>query len=292
LRSESLDMVCVCTTPWAHAPNTISALNAGCHVFVEKPMALSVAECDMILEAASRNGRTVSVSNNFKFARSTCRANDLIISGELGDVLHVFALQLSSPKRRLPEWYPKLPGGLFYDEVPHMLYLLRHFAGNLRVDSATGDLAAPPAEQPLLKANVLFSGERASGHLKMLFDAPVSEWQVSVIGSKKIAIIDVFRDILVVVDCDHGHKALDIMKTSINTVWQHLWGFAKSGSRLLTGSLLYGHDHAISGFITSIITGNTPPISAEEGRDVVKMAHEIPEKIGCQAPNDLDIGNS
>ena len=57
LAKEKLDIVDVCTPPQIHAPIAIEALGHGCHVLMEKPMALSVADCDSMIEAAQKNNR-------------------------------------------------------------------------------------------------------------------------------------------------------------------------------------------------------------------------------------------
>ena len=48
----------------------------------------------------------------------------------------VRAIQLGNPERRLPEWFEQLPLGLFYDESPHLLYLLRSVVGRMTLAKA------------------------------------------------------------------------------------------------------------------------------------------------------------
>ena len=68
LEIEEIDLVSVCTPPFAHADCTIDSLYAGAHVMLEKPMATSLAECDEILAAAKKNDRLLSVmaQNRYK----------------------------------------------------------------------------------------------------------------------------------------------------------------------------------------------------------------------------------
>src|SRR2546421_243221 len=54
----------------------------------------------------------------------------------LGKITGIDAVQLGNPRRRLPEWYEELPLGLFYDESPHLLYLMQSIAGPLRLARA------------------------------------------------------------------------------------------------------------------------------------------------------------
>ena len=84
------DVVFVTTHGSFHAPATIAAAGAGCHVFCEKPMALSLAECDAMVEACDRNGVKLAI-NHIKRASGYNRlVRHLIASGDIGEV---FAIQ-------------------------------------------------------------------------------------------------------------------------------------------------------------------------------------------------------
>lgn len=76
-----------------HAPVAIDLLQAGVHVLVEKPMALSTAECDAMIEAAAAGGARLTVGLQFRFFDSTRLVGDLLASGILGS-LQGFELRL------------------------------------------------------------------------------------------------------------------------------------------------------------------------------------------------------
>ena len=67
-----------------HAPIGIEALKAGKHVFVEKPMANTLEECDAMIEAAQRSGVQVVVGHSQRFYASTVAAREAVRSGEYG----------------------------------------------------------------------------------------------------------------------------------------------------------------------------------------------------------------
>ena len=62
------DAVAITTPTFTHNPLAVAAAEAGKHVFLEKPMALSIAECDEIIEAAERNGVLVQIGFMRRFA--------------------------------------------------------------------------------------------------------------------------------------------------------------------------------------------------------------------------------
>lgn len=89
LQQEALDLVSVCTPNSTHKEITVFALSRGCHVHVEKPMALNAEEAQEILAAQSRYGRLVQVGLNKRFLGSTIFLRRLLDQGFFGDVYRV-----------------------------------------------------------------------------------------------------------------------------------------------------------------------------------------------------------
>ena len=65
--NQQLDAVHVLTPPSSHCAITLKALDMGCHVLVEKPMADTVDECDMMIARAKERGRVLSVNHSDRF---------------------------------------------------------------------------------------------------------------------------------------------------------------------------------------------------------------------------------
>ncbi len=76
-----IDAVHVCTPPYVHAQIAINAMNAGCNVLVEKPMATCLAECDAMLEAEKRNGVTMGCIAQNRFRNSIYKLKAVYDSG-------------------------------------------------------------------------------------------------------------------------------------------------------------------------------------------------------------------
>ena len=81
------DAVSVCVANCDHASVTIRALEAGCHVLCEKPMAVTLAECEAMAQAARRTGKRLMLGHNQRFNRAHVEARRRILSGEMGRVL-------------------------------------------------------------------------------------------------------------------------------------------------------------------------------------------------------------
>lgn len=87
LSDPEIDAVSICTSNATHAEITIKALNAGKHVLCEKPMAITLKECEDMVKAAKDNGKYLMIGQNQRLAKAHQVAKELIESGKLGKVL-------------------------------------------------------------------------------------------------------------------------------------------------------------------------------------------------------------
>ncbi|MDR6725875.1 putative dehydrogenase [Paenibacillus amylolyticus] len=88
LANETVDAVSVCTPNYLHAPMAIAASNAGKHVLVEKPMAVSTEEGEQMIEAAKKNNVFLMVGHNQRLMPPHVKAKEILDSGRLGKVLN------------------------------------------------------------------------------------------------------------------------------------------------------------------------------------------------------------
>ena len=84
LDSKCADVLCVCTPNYLHEFHTISGLNAGLHIVVEKPMAISVAECTNMIEAAANTGKTIFAVKQNRYNPPVQAVKNLLSNNELG----------------------------------------------------------------------------------------------------------------------------------------------------------------------------------------------------------------
>ncbi len=269
---QLVDAVSICTPPWTHAELSINALSRGCHVLVEKPMATNLRDALRMRQVAEQHGKVLCVSHNFLYARSVRRARRLIAEGKVGSIETVLASQLSSWNRRLPRWHTQLTGGLFYDEAPHMIYLIREFIGNLSVKSAVVRFSEDGVP---LRVSARLTGVRGEASLEMVFGSPVSEWILALLGSKGVLLLDIFRDISLLIGSDRSHRPIDVLRTSVSATSQHFLGVVTSGLRLLSHRLAFGHDELVRCFVDSVLGMAPVPASAIDGLEVVRVLDEI-----------------
>lgn len=275
---DEVDAISIATAPMAHHDLVCEALERGLHVITEKPFAMSVAEGQAMLAAAETADRILAVVHNFQFARSMLRLKRDLADGRLGEIRGLRAIQMGNPSRRLPTWYEQLPLGLFYDESPHLLYLLSSVAGELRLlkavsaESRRGN--ATPAQ---VDAWFDASGSDYPITLSCNFESALSEWHLLVHGAKALAIVDIFRDIYLRLPNDGSHGTAEVIQTSLVATVQHWWQHLSSGVPHVMGKLRYGNDEVFRRFAAAA-TGDQAalqPISANMAQRILTLQHAI-----------------
>ena len=87
LADPAIEAVSVCAANHVHAEITIAALKAGKHVLCEKPMAVTLAECEAMVAAAEESGKYLMIGQNQRLAKAHAKAKELIEQGAIGKVL-------------------------------------------------------------------------------------------------------------------------------------------------------------------------------------------------------------
>ncbi len=175
-----LDAVIINLPHFLHCESTVFFLANGCHVLIEKPMANTVSECDMMLDAAKRSGKKLAVGHVQRFFESNRRVKEIIESGRLGK-LCMFCenrtIDYFLPTR--PRWFldkEKAGGGIVMNYGAHAIDKLFYQLGcqDVEVTSTTGNIKNDGSieghAQFLLKfkdgfsATVTFSGYNLSSY--------------------------------------------------------------------------------------------------------------------------------
>lgn len=141
LKNEAIDAVSICTWNNFHAPIAIAALEAQKHVFIEKPLSLTVAEALDIEQAVEKSGKLLQVGYVRRFATSTKLAKEMIEQGKLGNLYYGKATCL----RRAGNpggWFAdknRSGGGPLIDLGVHMIDLLWYLMGKPKPVTVSGN---------------------------------------------------------------------------------------------------------------------------------------------------------
>ncbi len=126
LERTDVDAVVIALPSGRHAEVCAAALAAGKDVYLEKPLATSLADGESVLRSWKRSGRVGMIGFNYRFNRLYLRARDLVRQGAIGQVIAVRSI-FSTAGRPLPEWKARrsLGGGVLLDLASHHFDLIR-----------------------------------------------------------------------------------------------------------------------------------------------------------------------
>ncbi len=272
------DVVHVLTPPQSHAPLALHAMRAGCHVLVEKPMALSNAEADSMIAASAMYGRKLCVDHNQLFDPVVLKTRSLITQGLVGNVIDVhsyFGFNLAQASER--RWVENLPAGIFQDLMPHPLYLLLEFLGEpLEVHVSTLKTGALGPRVPD-ELRVLLKGKETLGTLSISLGIKPHLNYLRISGSKAILHADLANMILSMERLRPLPKALARGLMNIEQGAQLASGATWNAVKFVFGALKpnQGLGNLIRAFYESIELDREPPVPGEAGRRVVQTFDRI-----------------
>lgn len=133
LDNPGIDAVFVCTPDHLHAEHAIAALEAGKHVFLEKPMAITIAQCDAILVAAAKSRGKLYVGHNMRFFPVVQKMRELIDAGRIGRVEAIWCRHFISygGDAYFKDWHSerKNTTSLLLQKGAHDIDVIHHLAG-------------------------------------------------------------------------------------------------------------------------------------------------------------------
>ncbi len=131
---DDIDAIWISTPNTLHAEHTVAAARAGKHVICEKPMAVTLEECDRMIQAAADNNVLLLQGHSKIYQAPMRMMRDVVRGGRLGRVLQIqssnFNDWLQRP-RLAPELDTRQGGGIVYRQGPHMVDIVRFMGGGL-----------------------------------------------------------------------------------------------------------------------------------------------------------------
>lgn len=128
LRAARPDLVAVCSPPAAHREHTLQALAAGCHVFLEKPLAETLDDADAIIHAAAAAGREVVVNQQFPDLAIHRAAKAALETKAVGRLLHLHAWHAMRPTAETEAgWRGRMTNRVGLEFGVHVFDLIRFF---------------------------------------------------------------------------------------------------------------------------------------------------------------------
>jgi scyllo-inositol 2-dehydrogenase (NADP+) len=265
---KNCDAVMIGVDPFHHYELAKFCLTNGKHVLMEKPFTTSIEKSKELVELAEKMKLKFAIVHNMQYSRAIVNLDKDIQHGRIGPIKGIHAMQFGNPQRRLPSWYDKLPWGLYFDESPHLLYLLDKYGEGLTLINAVKFNSTTNLNTPALVTANFMTNIGVPASLYLNFEATVSEWNFIIFGEKRLGVVDLFRDIYFSLPNDQGHKALDILNTSRHAIFGHLKGTFSSGLKVINKNYFSGFETVIDIFSEAIL--NNKSLSAISAKEALK----------------------
>jgi predicted dehydrogenase len=183
LADDELDAIVVATHVPSHPVLAQRAFEAGKHVFVEKPLAQSVAEAEQVVAAAREAGRVLMVGHLLEYHPGVERLKEIADSGDLGDLHYIYSNRLNLGKIRADE-------NALWSLGAHDVSVVLRLTGEEPIEAtAMGESYMRPGVEDVVFAYLRFPSGLAA-HLHLSWLDPHKERRFTVVGSKRMATFD------------------------------------------------------------------------------------------------------
>ena len=214
-----------------HTPAAILALDAGKHVYVEKPFTLDRASAQAAVAACHRAQVTLAVGFNRRFRTAVAELRRLVTSNTLGQILHIEGSHHGplAVARSVEHWRSQrseTPGGGMTAKGVHVLDLMVSMVGHVRSINACCERRVSAADVDDVTAMTLRFTNGVSGYLSTVLSTAYY-WRLHVLGSRGWAEL---RDERILTTCEMGGKPRTIEYPDNDTVRAALEAFAAAAS--------------------------------------------------------------
>lgn len=183
LEDPAVDALVIATPAVTHAEIALAALAAGKHIFVEKPLCMSLVEGEKIAQAAQKTDRQVMVGHLMLYHPAVQKLRDVVHAGELGALRYLYAtrVNLGTVRREENAWWSL---------APHDLSIILDLVGALPERIAVhGAAYLTPGVEDVIFAHLVFpGGTLASIHVSWL--DPHKRRELTVVGDRKMVSFD------------------------------------------------------------------------------------------------------
>ena len=267
LDDPGIDAVAIAAPAALHFQLARAALEAGKHVFVEKPLALEVAEAERLCEIAARAGRQLMVGHLLQYHPAFLKLKDLVRQGALGRLQYIYSNRLNLGKIRREE-------DILWSFAPHDISMILSLVGQEpeRVTAEGGAYLHKTIADVTTTHLAFAGGERA--HIFVSWLHPFKEQKLIVVGDRAQAVFN---------DGEPWERKLQLYPHRIE--WRDTMPVPEKAEAepvsLETGEPLRLE---CAHFLESIAKGTTPRTDGREGVRVLKVLAQASAALKGAAP--------
>ncbi len=272
LQANIADVLCVCTPNYLHEPHTIAGLQADMHVVVEKPMALSVQECNNMIAASAQTGKTIFAVKQNRYNPPVQEVKKLVSQHGLGQV---FMVQVNCFWNRGDNYYNGSPwrgtkdkdGGCLFTQFSHFVDILYYLNGT--IDNVHGKVCNYAHKHNTQVEDTGSFVMGATNGAIINFNFTTCTYQSNMEGS-----ITIFGELGTVKIGGQYLNTIEYQKLSMPAL-PNINISAKANDYGLYQGSMSNHDKVIQN-VVDVLHHNLPIMtSAEEGREVVRIIEQM-----------------
>ena len=299
LAAVKVNVVHITTPPASHFQLGKTSLEAGCHVYIEKPFTLNTAEAVDLIELANLKGLKVIAGHNAQFTHVMVRMRELVNSGYLGgkpvhmeshycydfgDASYAKALLGDSE-----HWARKLPGALLQNIISHGISKIAEFLSGdnptVIAHGFTSPFLKSIGENDIIDEVRVIIRDEDSRTAYFTFSSQIKPvpHQFRLYGSKNSLIIDDDHQILIKIENNDYKSYLRYFVPPLDFAKQYITNFTRNAGKFITKDFHLPNDAALKTLIESFydsITSNSPlPLSHREILLTTKIMDDIFSQI-------------
>jgi myo-inositol 2-dehydrogenase/D-chiro-inositol 1-dehydrogenase len=266
---ERADAVFITTPNTKHVPLAIAAIEAGKHVFCEKPLATNINDAKTVFEKAKEGHGVFQVGHNRRFAPVYAELKRMLHETHKAHSAHI---KMNRGELLKPEWTgnPEITGGFLYETPIHMFDMMRFLFGEVQTLHAIGSTHEYNEADDFSVLLKFVNGMHAT-----LASAADASW--------------LFPFERVEVFCHHATIVTREMESL--TCSSNLEGnFLEQSMQQLPREEKWGYVQEDRAFIDAIIDGSNPPVTAFDGLMSVGLVNGVYESVRSGAPVDMPSG--
>ena len=255
-----LDAVVIASPPGAHAPLALQAIEAGKGVLVEKPLATTVEDAELMVERAEAKGVCLMAGHTFEYNAAVWKLKEIVDSGELGRILYVDTARLDLGKYQSD-------CNVIWDLAPHDISIISYLLGEMPARTAVwaqGCVGGRYSDVAYLQMTFDDSDVHAYTHVSWLDPRKVR--RVTVVGERKMAVYNDLSD-------NERIRVYDIGVDVLESDDLHAMPVSYRTGDIVSPYVQFSEPLTVqdSHFLECLRTGRRPDTPGERGLDVVRV---------------------
>lgn len=297
LEQSNINCVHILTAPNSHFSLATAALQRGVHVFLEKPMCVSVAECEKLVQLAKRQGLYLGVNHNFLFASAFEKLRAIVHSKQLGLIDHIAINHFFElPQIRFgpfDNWMLRDPGNVILETGPHIVSALLDLVGQFEILSVTADrkITLPNSSSLFRRWRIMGNADRTAIEFNINFGPGFPQRTIYVRGLFGSAMLDFDADTCVIdqrtpldIDFDRFKRSRQMARQMTRQARSVISGYALGKLKLTNQGNPYQNSIGASTAAFYSAIGASKPlderIDADMGRNVIANCDAIVSAAG------------